>query len=179
MPLPVDGVTETFAGGCAVPTRMGTTAAPASGAASEAASESCAVTRRVCALGARGAEDGLGGAKAVRQLSRSSGAQTRDEFQCQPVKLFFPAEYRRWHDAGLVDHDDTSRRRGYASGFVGGGCKWFHFVWVGRENGFVWYFLVFGATVGRRLNGRECHAGSIVERGKGVVGGRAFVFNGK
>jgi hypothetical protein len=52
-------------------------------------------------------------------------------------------------------------------------------VGVGRKNGFVWYFLVFGATVGRRLDGRELHVGSIVERGKGVVGGRAFVFNEK
>jgi hypothetical protein len=46
--------------------------------------------------------------------------------------------------------------------------------WEG--NGFVWYFLV-GALLG--LGGRELHAGSIVERGKGMVGGRAFVFNGK
>jgi type IV secretory pathway TrbL component len=53
------------------------------------------------------------------------------------------------------------------------------FVWVGRKNGFVWYFLVCGGGEGPRLNGRELHAGSIVERGKGVVGGRAFVFNGK
>src|ERR1035438_6199027 len=29
------------------------------------------------------------------------------------------------------------------------------------------------------LDGRECHADSIVGRGKGVVGGRPFVFNGK
>ena len=29
------------------------------------------------------------------------------------------------------------------------------------------------------MDGRELHAGPIVERGKGVVGGRAFVFNGK
>jgi hypothetical protein len=29
------------------------------------------------------------------------------------------------------------------------------------------------------LDGRELHAGSIVERGKGVVGGRTFVFSGK
>ena len=29
------------------------------------------------------------------------------------------------------------------------------------------------------LDGRERHAGSSVARGKGVVGGRAFVFNGK
>src|ERR1039457_2438485 len=129
-------------------------------------------------FGARGAKDGLGSPKAIQQLSRSSGAQTRDEFQCQPVKFFFPAEDRRWHDARLVVLDDTSPRREYASGLVAGWYKWVCLVQVGRKNGFVWYFLVWGDEGWRRV-GREGHAGSIVERGKGVVGGRAFVFNEK
>jgi hypothetical protein len=62
---------------------------------------------------------------------------------------------------------------------VGGWYKWLCLVWVGRKNGFVWYFLVFDAIVGRRLNGRESHAGFSVARGKGVLEGRAFVFSGK
>ena len=61
-------------------------------------------------------------------------------------------------------------------GFVVGWGKWLDLVWVGRENGFVWYFL---DCAGRGLGGRELHAGLIVERGNGVVGGRAFVFNEK
>src|ERR1019366_6301708 len=61
-----------------------------------------------------------------------------------------------------------------------GWCKWFSFVWAGRENGFVWYFLVWRREGGwRGLDGREDHAGPIVERGKWVGGGRSFVFNGK
>ena len=39
--------------------------------------------------------------------------------------------------------------------------------------GISWFARVGG------LVGREPHAGLIVERGEGVVGGRAFVFNGK
>ena len=72
-------------------------------------------------------------------------------------------------------------------GFAAGWGKWLYLVLVGRENGFVWYFLIWRARwPGRRArlggggwDGRECHAGSIVERGKGVVGGKVFVFNEK
>ena len=32
---------------------------------------------------------------------------------------------------------------------------------------------------GGEVDGRECHVGSIVARGKGVAGGKAFVFNEK
>ena len=53
-------------------------------------------------FGPRGAKDGLGGPKAVQQLVGSSGAETRDEFQSQPVKFFFPAEDRRFHDTGGI-----------------------------------------------------------------------------
>src|ERR1035438_2527315 len=59
--------------------------------------------------------------------------------------------------------------------FVVGWGKWLDLVGVGRENGFVWYFLVWRR---RGLGGRELHAGPIVERGNGVAGGRGFVFNG-
>src|SRR5260370_40423635 len=52
----------------------------------------------------------------MQELSRSSGTQTGDEFQCQPVKFFFPAEYRRLHEARLVVHDDNSQRPECASG---------------------------------------------------------------
>src|ERR1017187_3254975 len=61
-----------------------------------------------------------------------------------------------------------------------GWCKWLWFVWAGRENGFVWYFLVWRCEGGwRGLDGRELHAGFIVAWGKGAAGGRAFVFNEK
>jgi hypothetical protein len=39
-------------------------------------------------------------------------------------------EMRRWMGRGVA-----------ADGFVSVGCKWFSFVWVGGENGFVWYFI--------------------------------------
>ena len=67
-------------------------------------------------LRARGSKDSLWRSKAIQQLSRGSGSQTRDEFQCQPVKFFFPAEDGGLHDARLVDLDDNSRRCGCASG---------------------------------------------------------------
>ena len=46
--------------------------------------------------------------------------------------------------------------------------------WEGK-----WVRLVFLGWCGSGVVGRELHAGLIVERGKGVVGGRAFVFNEK
>lgn len=72
-------------------------------------------------------------------------------------------------------------------GFAAGWGKWLYLVLVGRKNGFVWYFLIWRAGGQRRrarvggggLEGRECHAGFMVERGKGVVGGKVFVFNEK
>ena len=58
------------------------------------------------------------------------------------------------------------------------GCegKWVRLVFsvLGRQKG--------GGGLGGEagaLDGRERHAGSSVAQGKGVVGGRAFVFNGK
>src|ERR1017187_5848322 len=42
-------------------------------------------------------------------------------------------------------------------GFVGVWGKWLDLVGVGRENGFVWFFLVWR---GRGLGGRELHAKS-------------------
>jgi hypothetical protein len=64
------------------------------------------------------------------------------------------------------------------SGFVwfwlGGKMASFRIPWFGEPKG-----RRRGRVGGREVDGRECHAGSIVALEKAVVGGKGFVFNEK
>jgi hypothetical protein len=94
---------------------------------------------------------------------------------------------RRKGDCGAGGRAGNAAGIRLGFGFAAGWGKWLYLVLVGRKNGFVWYFLSWRAgrqrrrarAGGGRLDVRERHVGFIVARGKGVVGGKVFVFNEK